>query len=143
MTVLVLVVAEDGLVHVVVCHVTGSQGASSVNLTRDNVQVKAWGIIQKSEEHLVIWQASLHQTWEYALAYLDLWGQEVAVLALVEAEDCLVHVVVCHVTGSQGASSVRLISQKACIVTGLPTSRSVMEDFNTGFLTSSRVHENC
>ena len=65
-----------------------------------------------------------------------------AVLALVEAENCLVHVVVCHVTGSQGASSVRLISQKACIVTGLPTSQSVLEDFNTGILASSRVHEN-
>ena len=140
MTILVLVVAEDGLVHVVVCHVTGSQGASSVNLQPEEIIAQELVSFTISGER----QSPCRQACKGKnLAYLDLWGQEVAVLALVEAEDCLVHVVVCHVTGSQGASSVRLISQKACIVTGLPTSRSVMEDFNTGFLTSSRVHENC
>ena len=113
MTVLVLVVAEDGLVDIVVGDISSSKGASSVNLTRDNVHVKAWGIIHKSEEHLVIWQASLHQTWEYALAYLDLWGQKVTVLVLVVAKDGLVHVVIGDVTRSQGASSVDLQSVHA------------------------------
>ena len=49
MTVLVLVVAEDGLVHVVVADVASSQGAGSVNLD-PNIEVKAMGVFHKSVE---------------------------------------------------------------------------------------------
>ena len=140
MAVLVLVVTEDCLVDIVVGDISSSEGASSVNLQPEEIIAQELVSFTISGER----QPPCRQACKGKnLAYLDLWGQEVAVLALVEAKDCLVHIVVCHVTGSQGASSVRLISQKACIVTGLPTSRSVMEDFYTGFLTSSRVHENC